>query len=59
MITMEKGRERKGREKELGQNTQSVKWLGLHASSVGGAGLIPGQGTRIPHTTTTTTKVEA
>ena len=56
---MEKGRERKGREKELGQNTQSVKWLGLHASSEGGAGLIPGQGTRIPHTTTTTTKVEA
>ena len=27
-----------------------VQWLRLHASNAGGAGLIPGQGTMIPHT---------
>ena len=26
-----------------------VQWLELHASNAGGAGLISGQGTRIPH----------
>ena len=25
-----------------------VQWLGLHASTVGGKGSIPGQGTKIP-----------
>ena len=25
------------------------QWLGLHASNAGGAGSIPGQGTKIPH----------
>ena len=27
----------------------AVQWLGLHASTAGGTGLIPGQGTKIPH----------
>ena len=27
----------------------AVQWLGLLASNSGGTGLIPGQGTRIPH----------
>ena len=27
-----------------------VQWLGLHASTARGTGLIPGQGTKIPHT---------
>ena len=26
-----------------------VQWLRLHGSNAGGAGLIPGQGTKIPH----------
>ena len=26
-----------------------VQWLRLHASNAGYAGLIPGQGTKIPH----------
>lgn len=26
-----------------------LQWLGLHASTAGGMGLIPGHGTRIPH----------
>ena len=26
-----------------------VQWLGLHTSSAGGVGLIPGWGTNIPH----------
>ena len=29
----------------------AVQWLGLHASIAGGTGLIPGQGTQIPHAT--------
>ena len=28
-----------------------VQWLRFHASTVGGAGTIPGQGTKIPHAT--------
>ena len=28
----------------------AVQWLGLWASTAGGAGSIPGQGTKIPHT---------
>ena len=28
-----------------------VQWLGLHTSTAGGAGLIPGRGTNIPHAT--------
>ena len=27
----------------------AVQWLPLHASTVGGLGSIPGQGTKIPH----------
>ena len=27
----------------------AVQWLRLHASDAGGAGSIPGQGTKIPH----------
>ena len=27
----------------------AVQWLVLHASTAGGTGLIPGQGTKIPH----------
>ena len=26
-----------------------IEWLRLHASNAGGAGSIPGQGTKIPH----------
>ena len=26
-----------------------IQWLRLHASTAGGAGSIPGQGTKIPH----------
>ena len=29
--------------------SQAVQWLRLHASNAGGMGLIPGQGTKIPH----------
>ena len=29
----------------------AVQWLRLHASTAGGTGLIPGQGTKIPHAT--------
>ena len=32
-------------------NSLAVQWLGLCASTVGGAGSIPGQGTKIPHAT--------
>ena len=31
--------------------SQVVQWLRLHASNAGGMGLIPGQGTKIPHAT--------
>ena len=34
--------------KQLG-NSLGVQWLGLHASTAGGAGLIPGWGTKILH----------
>ena len=27
----------------------AVQWLRVHASTAGGMGLIPGQGTKIPH----------
>ena len=30
-------------------NSLAVQWLGLHASSAGGMGLIPGWGTKISH----------
>ena len=33
---------------EIG-NPLAVQWLGLCASTAGGRGLIPGQGTKIPH----------
>ena len=34
---------------ELGRGTSLVvQWLGLHASTAGGTGSIPGRGTRIP-----------
>ena len=29
----------------------AVQWLRLHTSTAGGVGLIPGQGTKIPHAT--------
>ena len=29
-----------------------VQWLRLHAPNAGGLGLIPGRGTKIPHTAT-------
>ena len=29
-------------------NSLAVQWLGLHASTSGSPGLIPGQGTKIP-----------
>ena len=32
-------------------NSLAVQWLGLHASTAGGTGSIPGQGTKIPHAT--------
>ena len=32
-------------------NSLVVQWLGLHASTTGGSGLIPGQRTKIPHAT--------
>ena len=38
-------------------NSLAVQWLRLHTSSAGGAGLIPGQGTRIPHATRHSQKV--
>ena len=38
---------RKGKEKELEQNTQSVQWLGFHASM--GSGLSPGPMARQHH----------
>ena len=34
----------------------AVQWLRLHASNAGGAGLIPGQGTQIPHTSRSSQK---
>ena len=30
-------------------NSLAVQWLGFHASTVGGMGLIPAWGTKIPH----------
>ena len=30
-------------------NSPAVQWLGLRASTAGHTGLIPGQGTKIPH----------
>ena len=30
-------------------NSLAVQWLGLWASTAGGVGSIPGQGTKIPH----------
>ena len=35
-------------------NSLAVQWSGLHASTAGGTGLIPGWGTKIPQKTTTT-----
>ena len=34
--------------KALG-NSLAVQWLGLHASTAGDTGFIPGWGTKIPH----------
>ena len=33
-----------------GNSLVVVQWLGFHASTAGGTGSIPGQGTKIPHT---------
>ena len=33
---------------ELG-NSLVIQWLGLHASTAGGIGSVPGWGTKIPH----------
>ena len=30
-------------------NSLAVQWIGLHASTAGGTGSIPGGGTKIPH----------
>ena len=30
-------------------NSLAVQWLGLHASTAGGTGLIPGQGAKVLH----------
>ena len=38
-----------GPQKEETGTSLAVQQLRLHASNVGGAGLIPGQGTKIPH----------
>ena len=35
---------------EEGGDSLAVQWLGLHASTAGGMGLIPGRGTKIPQT---------
>ena len=32
-------------------NSLVVQWLQLHASTAGGRGSVPGQGTKIPHAT--------
>ena len=32
-----------------GRDTLEVQWFSLHASIAGNMGLIPGQGTKIPH----------
>ena len=34
---------------EKSRNSLVVQWLGLCASNAGGTGLIPGQGTKMPH----------
>ena len=33
-----------------------VQWVGLHTSTAGGTGSIPGQGTKIPHASQTKKK---
>ena len=38
-----------GPQKEETGTSLAVQWLRLYASNVGSAGLIPGQGTKIPH----------
>ena len=35
----------------LSGTSLEVQWLRLHASTAGGTGLIPGQGTKTPHAT--------
>ena len=30
-------------------NSLEVQWLGIHTSTAGGTGSIPGRGTKIPH----------
>ena len=32
-------------------NSSVVQWLGIHASTAGGPGLIPGRGTKLPQAT--------
>ena len=32
-------------------NSLAVQWLGLHISTAGGTGLIPGRGTKVLHAT--------
>ena len=36
----------------------AVQWLRLHTSNAGGAGLIPGRGTKIPHAAQHTQKIK-
>ena len=38
-------------QKEILGNSLVVQWLGLHASTAGAPGSIPGQGTKIPQAT--------
>ena len=46
--TSRKRQQRLSREKNEGASLL-VQWLRLHATSAGGTGSIPGQGTKIPH----------
>ena len=43
--------------KQICGNSQVVLWLGLHVSTAGGTGSIPGQGTEISHATHTHEKI--
>ena len=42
----------------MGGTSLEVQWLRLRASNAGGVGLIPGQGTKIPHASKTKKKKE-
>ena len=56
---MEKGKGKEGKGKRVGAEYPVSPVVRIPCFHVGGAGLIPSQGTRILHATTTTTKAEA